>query len=355
MSSKTITLMGKEEKVEYNGGSNAWLRNDGTGVIYAAKTAEIVAGADDVISVPAGQSAPVYGADGKVYLLGTGSVQLIGSDYSTNPFKMSTSSGGSGGVDEQARAAIEEHSGNADIHITADDKASWDAKPDMNEIFNYIGTVSDLFAVEQTCVCRYESNTLNTPYTAGLTTSAIGLCFVNHEASAEYVTYLVIPAGVTDCYTAVSKNGAIRPGWDWRKLGGNADTVNTKNVFYNSFSSPEQFGATNASSANEIWQAMPNQSMFIIDSGQLSGDGWNFPTDSSLYTLCITKHLNVRPAGIYLYPKLTGNITYFAGVDNDGNFDGTWRNIADGGNAASVGAYTEAKIAALEARIAALE
>ena len=32
-----------------------------------------------------------------------------------------------------------------------------------------------------------------------------------------------------------------------------------------------------------------------------------------------------------------------------------WANVADGGNAASVGTYTEAKIAALEARIAALE
>lgn len=32
-----------------------------------------------------------------------------------------------------------------------------------------------------------------------------------------------------------------------------------------------------------------------------------------------------------------------------------WKNVADGGNAASVGAYTEAKLAALEARVAALE
>ena len=38
----------------------------------------------------------------------------------------------------------------------------------------------------------------------------------------------------------------------------------------------------------------------------------------------------------------------------DGNWSG-WYDIADGGNAASVGTYTEAKIAALEARIAALE
>ena len=32
-----------------------------------------------------------------------------------------------------------------------------------------------------------------------------------------------------------------------------------------------------------------------------------------------------------------------------------WKNVADGGNAASVGAYTEAKLTAMEARIAALE
>ena len=32
-----------------------------------------------------------------------------------------------------------------------------------------------------------------------------------------------------------------------------------------------------------------------------------------------------------------------------------WKNVGDGGNAASVGAYTEAKLAALEARVAALD
>ena len=83
---KTIALTGAEIKVEYGGGCNAWLRNDGTSTVYAARTAGIVAGNDGVTSIPAGQSAPVYGANGAVYLLGAGSVQLIGSDYSTNPF-----------------------------------------------------------------------------------------------------------------------------------------------------------------------------------------------------------------------------------------------------------------------------
>ena len=125
MSELTITLTGSDEKAEFSG-SNAWLRNDGTDTIYAAKSAGVAAGADGVVAIPAGQSAPVYGANGTVYLLGTGSVQLIGSDYSTNPFKTSAQSGGSG-ADSVARAAISAHAGNTDIHVTATEKAAWNA------------------------------------------------------------------------------------------------------------------------------------------------------------------------------------------------------------------------------------
>ena len=88
----TISLAGSEERAEFSG-ANAWLRNDGADVIYAAAKPGITAGADGVVAIPAGQSAPVYGANGAVWLLGTGSVQLIGSDYSTNPFKSSVTSG----------------------------------------------------------------------------------------------------------------------------------------------------------------------------------------------------------------------------------------------------------------------
>lgn len=125
MSTKTITLAGSEIKAEFSG-SNAWFRNDSADVIYAAAKPGITAGADGVVAILAGQSAPVYGANGAVWLLGTGSVQLIGSDYSTNPFKTSAQAGGSG-ADEVARAAINAHSGNAEIHVTADEKAAWSA------------------------------------------------------------------------------------------------------------------------------------------------------------------------------------------------------------------------------------
>lgn len=128
MSEKTIALSGAEVKVTFSGG-NAWLRNDGAAVVYASKTAGVTAGANGVVSIPTGCSAPVYGANGTVFLLGAGSVQLIGSDYATNPFKTSAQAGGSG-ADEVARAAIETHAGNAEIHVTAEEKALWNGKAD---------------------------------------------------------------------------------------------------------------------------------------------------------------------------------------------------------------------------------
>ena len=126
MITKTIALAGSEAMAEFSG-ANAWLRNDGTDVIYAAAKPGITAGADGVVAIPAGQSAPVYGANGTVWLTGTGSVQLIGSDFSTNPFKTSAQAGGSG-ADEVARAAIDAHAGNTEIHVTAADKSEWSGK-----------------------------------------------------------------------------------------------------------------------------------------------------------------------------------------------------------------------------------
>ncbi len=136
MTSKTIALTGAEIRVDYSGGTNAWLRNDGATTVYASAVPGVTAGADGVVSIPAGQAAAIYGACGAVYLLGTtGSVQLIGSDYSTNPFKTSAQSGGSG-ADSVARAAIEAHAADADIHVTADEKAYWNTLSGKNELDN---------------------------------------------------------------------------------------------------------------------------------------------------------------------------------------------------------------------------
>lgn len=96
MTVKTITLNGSEVSQTVDG-CNAWLRNDGTATVYAAAAPGVTAGADGVVSIPAGGAAPVYGVHGTVYLMGTGSVQLIGSDFSACPFKLtSTTAAGTG-------------------------------------------------------------------------------------------------------------------------------------------------------------------------------------------------------------------------------------------------------------------
>ena len=134
MTSKTIVLTGAEIRADYSGGTNAWLRNDGTATVYASTAPGVTAGADGVVSIPAGQAAAIYGACGSVYLLGTGSVQLVGSDYTACPFK--TAALGGSGADSVARAAIEAHAADTDIHVTADEKAYWNTLSGKNELDN---------------------------------------------------------------------------------------------------------------------------------------------------------------------------------------------------------------------------
>ena len=134
MTSKTIALSGEEIRADYSGGTNAWLRNDGTATVYASTAPAVTPGADGVVSIPAGQAAAIYGACGAVYLLGTGSVMLVGSDYTACPFK--TSAQGGSGADDVARAAIEAHAADADIHVTADEKAYWNTLSGKNELDN---------------------------------------------------------------------------------------------------------------------------------------------------------------------------------------------------------------------------
>ena len=149
MTSKTIALTGDETRVDYGGGTNVWLRNDGTDAIYASTSPGITAGADGTASIPAGQAMRIDGTCGTVYLLGTGSIQLVGSDYTACPFKVSAQSGGSG-ADDVARAAIGAHAGNADIHVTAAQKSAWDGKAELSDIpaklgyVNYLGYVYDV-------------------------------------------------------------------------------------------------------------------------------------------------------------------------------------------------------------------
>ncbi len=133
MTIKTIALTGAEASVNGLHGANAHIRNDGTDIIYAAKTAGITAGADGVLSIPARDSATLYGISGGIFMLGSGSVMVVSSDYAESPFKTSAQAGGSG-ADDVARAAISAHAGNTEIHVTAEEKATWNSKADLDDI-----------------------------------------------------------------------------------------------------------------------------------------------------------------------------------------------------------------------------
>ena len=135
MTSKTIALTGAEIRADYSGGTAAWLGNDGTATVYASTAPAVTPGADGTVSIPAGQAVRIDGACRTVYLLGTGSIQLVGSDYTACPFKTSALSGGSG-ADSVARAAIEAHAADADIHVTADEKAYWNTLSGKNDLDN---------------------------------------------------------------------------------------------------------------------------------------------------------------------------------------------------------------------------
>ncbi len=98
---KRPILTGAELRVESLGGQNVIVQNLGTNTIYASINPNITPDADDVFEIPAGGGVNVYGANGTIYLMGTGRAQCTGTDYSTVNFKMPSSSASSGGGGEE--------------------------------------------------------------------------------------------------------------------------------------------------------------------------------------------------------------------------------------------------------------
>ena len=324
MTSKTIALSGAEIRVDYGGGTNIWLRNDGTGAIYASTTPGITAGADGTASIPAGQAMRIDGACGTVYLLGTtGSVQLVGSDYTACPFKTSAQSGGSG-ADDVARAAIEAHAGNADIHITAAEKSVWNGKADKSEIPTSLpangGNAAQLGGISASELKRVAGAVMGGA-SAGVQWAGVdcqkGDVHTRMQVDADYDRILLFKS--TDGGTS----------WEEIPLG-NADTLDGKHA--------SDF-ANSATIAHE-------------DIDNLSASGFYRVSDAAALIIhqfwdnnfSVQIKVDYRASDSVLQWRIKALGVW-----------GSWQKLNDGGSAASVGGYTEAKIAALEARIAALE
>lgn len=125
MNITTKTLSGAEISVAI-GGQNTEIRNDGAATVYASANPGVVAGADGVVAIPAGAAVTVLDTRGRVYLLGTGEVSVVGKDTVSAVFKCAPSAGGSG-QDDVARQAIAAHEGNTTVHVTAAEKDKWNA------------------------------------------------------------------------------------------------------------------------------------------------------------------------------------------------------------------------------------
>ena len=282
---KTIILTGSEIAVKCSG-RYFNIKNSGAGTMYASTAPNVVADADGVMPIDAGTSVVMdTSAVDTVYLFGTGKAVYISKDTDTDFFN---SAAAAGGEDAVARAEIAAHESNAEIHVTAEDKAAWNGKAELSDI----------------------------PAT--------------------------LPAN-----------------------GGNSDTVNGKTVqlaFFRGISGLNKAGIEIASTdtADAIWKAIPNESVFATETQYLTDASWNFPAGTNQHSVLIMKLSNNRLLGMYLYPKSGSNV-FFANVDGNGSYAGNWRKICDGGDAATLAAHPASDFVlksdfdALAERVAALE
>lgn len=68
----------------------------------------------------------------------------------------------------------------------------------------YIGYVDNIFDVNENCICKYDSQTLNSPYTAGLTAAADGICIVS--IIGDFASYICYPTSDISIFVAVKNS-----------------------------------------------------------------------------------------------------------------------------------------------------
>lgn len=96
MDVKTITLTGAEQCVMGLDGQNTRIINKSDSAVYASLSPDIVPEADGVIEIAANSWDGLYNTNGTLYLLGTGKVELRGTDYTINFRQPSRSADGGG-------------------------------------------------------------------------------------------------------------------------------------------------------------------------------------------------------------------------------------------------------------------
>lgn len=215
--SKTLTLTGEEMCVSMPGYGMA-VRNDGTETVYVSGEPDIVVGRDGVVSVPAGESVTISNRFGTMYLLGNGSVLVMAVGSEPNPFNSSALSSGSG-VDEAARAAVNAHKTNTDIHITAKEREIWNAKADISDIPSSLpadGGNSDTinhksasdFIYPHGLIENQDLNDIRYPFSG----VALG-CSNIPDSVNQWGTLLVVAGGTGSCIQFLAEAGVSGEMW----------------------------------------------------------------------------------------------------------------------------------------------
>lgn len=109
---ETVTLDGTEIKVEGLGGQNTIITNRGTANLYASAYENITPDGDNVAAILPGGAMNLQDTNGTVYLLGTGKVQLQGTDTAYLPMSLG---GASGGGDSAGSGVSQEYVDSADL------------------------------------------------------------------------------------------------------------------------------------------------------------------------------------------------------------------------------------------------
>lgn len=101
MNIKTITSTEGVNEVDFGSSASRfyWFQNIGTTAVHVSGNADIVAGADGVAELAAGDSVCIETLGGKVYVLGAGKVQIHNTGDKFCPFKNAPAQSGGGTID----------------------------------------------------------------------------------------------------------------------------------------------------------------------------------------------------------------------------------------------------------------
>ena len=101
MNIKTISTVSGVNTVDFGSSASRfyWFQNLGTTTVHVSGKADIVAGADGVAELAAGDSVCIETLSGKVYVLGAGKVQIHNTGDKFCPFKIAPAQSGGGTVD----------------------------------------------------------------------------------------------------------------------------------------------------------------------------------------------------------------------------------------------------------------